>query len=549
MSEQNTPIEGKPKISHQRWLFQLVIVITVFTFGLWAGVKYSNAAGNIMAQAQKVLGVMSLIQSAYVTEPDLGKLTEGAIEGMLKRLDPHSVYIPAKEQSRINEVDQGAFEGIGVSFIIENELITVVAPIPGSPSDRLGIRSGDKITEIDGISAYGISEEEVFGKLRGPKGSQVVVKIARDNVPELLEFTITRDKIPINSVLSHFMIDDSTGYILLSQFMSTSTKELLTAFSDLDKAGMKRLIFDLRNNQGGRLDEAVSISDMFIPAGHPLVSRRGRDENDRDSVYNSTDQGTVPMYDLIVLINGGSASASEIVAGAVQDLDRGLVIGENSFGKGLVQNQFALKDGGMIRLSTSHWFTPAGRLIQRAYDKGRGEYYAVQYRDNEDTTSIAGRKAYKTLGGRTVYSSNGITPDIKVTDDKITGATIRLMNQRIMFEYSRTLANRWGLSDKSDYKAFLKAITDTTNQAYRITDDDLRNLVDLASKKKIEVPLTALQADRKYISEQLYAETAQVVWNNREYYYNARTILDPVVNSALKQFAEAKKVAQVWNKR
>ncbi|NQU06703.1 MAG: S41 family peptidase, partial [Calditrichaeota bacterium] len=487
--------------------------------------------------------IMGLINSAYVETPDLKILAEGAIEGMLKRLDPHSTYIPAKEQEKIAERDHGEFEGIGISFIIQNELITVIAPITGTPSERLGIRSGDKIVEIDGVSAYGITNEEVFTKLRGPKGSTVKIKVMRPGVPEPIDFTIVRAKIPIYSVWTNFMLDDNTGYILINQFTATTTDELQKALNDLESAGMTRLILDLRNNQGGRLTQAVSVTDKFIPGGHAIVSRKGRTV-DNDSTYWSTDRATSSMFDLIVLINGGSASASEIVAGAIQDLDRGLIIGTNSFGKGLVQYPYRLKDGAVIRLSTAHWYTPSGRLVQRNYDKGRGEYYAIRYRDHDALTADSTREEFKTLGGRTVYSSSGITPDEIVEERKITGATARLLSERMIFEFvQKTMMDKFKSMrkkhDKGDEIDFLR-------KKFEVSDDDLMALLELAKEKEFEYPPELLEKDREYLVSQIKAELAQLLWSNRDYYYITRADSDPTINRALELFGEAREVSSVW---
>lgn len=514
------------------------LIVSVILVGVWSWSRLSTAGGTIIGQAQKIVGVISLIHSSYVEAPDLDILTEGAIEGMLKRLDPHSVYIPPVEQVKIDEVDHGEFEGIGISFVIQNELITVIAPIPGTPSERLGIRSGDRIIEIDGVSAYGITNDEVFKKLRGPAGSTVKIVIARTGVPQPLDFTIVRAKIPIRSVLAGFMIDDSTGYLLLNQFTATSGVEMDTTLTNLVEAGMTRLIFDLRNNQGGRLSQAVEIADMLIPGGHVMVSRLGRNNADNE-VYYSTDTKTHPLFNLIVLINGGSASASEIIAGAVQDLDRGLVVGENSFGKGLVQHPYGLKSGGVIRLSTAHWYTPSGRLVQRPHDKGRGEYYAIRYKD-PDSTDSGDREAFETLGGRTVYSSSGITPDEKVEDERITRATIQLLNNRLIFKFARKYVDENGLSPSDNFDEFERKFT--------ATDADLETLIELAKADIIEYPPLALESDRDYLKTQIKAEIAQLVWSDRDNYYLIRTKYDPVVRRSLELFDESAKVASLWHK-
>ncbi len=527
----------RANLSGNRYRYRIVLIGILAVVVIWLGTRLVIAAGNIISESQKIAAVMNLISKTYVEEPDLKRLSEGAIEGMLKRLDPHSMYIPPKEQEMITERDIGEFEGIGISFVIQNELITVIAPITGTPAERLGIRSGDRIIEIDGVSAYGITSDEVFKKLRGPKGTTVKVMVLREGVPEPIDFTIVRDKIPIHSIWTNFMLNDSTGYILISQFTRTTTRELDKVLKELEAEGMTQLILDLRNNGGGRLDQAVWIADRFIPGGHTIVSRVGRNEMD-DSTYTSSDAVTHNLFDLIVLINSGSASASEIVAGAMQDLDRGLVVGTNSFGKGLVQSQKLLRDGGMIRLSTAHWFPPAGRLVQRPYDKGRGEYYAVRYRDPDEVTEEGEREAFKTLGGRTVYASSGISPDVEIESGKITGATAKLLSDRTIFEFARTRM-------LPGFEAYDQGFA-TFRDDFEVTDDDLESLLELSKEKDFEYPPELLEKDMDYLKSQIKAELAQLIWSNRDYYYIIRTKSDAVVQEAEKLFDEARKISSVW---
>lgn len=516
---------------------RLLAGLLLLGIGVWLAMRFLLSGGSIVSQARKISLIMSLIQRVYVEEPNLNRLTEGAIEGMLERLDPHSVYIPATEQREIAERDNGEFQGIGISFIIQNELITVVSPIPGSPSDRLGIRAGDRIVEIDSVNAFGIKEDEVFKKLRGPKGSKVRLRIAREGVPEPLDFTVVRDDIPLFSILASFMLDDSTGYLLLNQFSATTTSELETALRRLERLGMRRLVFDLRNNGGGRLDEAVQVADMFIPAGYTLCSRRGRNGGD-DSTYKSRDEGTHRYLDLIVLMNGGSASASEIVAGAFQDLDRALVVGQQSFGKGLVQSTYPFTDGSAIRLSTAHWFAPSGRIVQMPYDKGRGEYYAVRYRDQGKDAIESERTPFKTLGGRTVYGTSGVTPDSAVTEWRVGTLTAQAVGAQAIIAFARELAHQSKLSEKDDFRAFLAG--------YRLTSADLAGLVPAAAAKNIPLTGEQIARDSLYIATLLKAEMAQLIWNDRDAYYQVIMAADPLVVAARALFPEAARIAARW---
>ncbi len=533
-------MQDKPEskeIKTTRHTIKTIAALIILFVGVWAIGHFVTAGGNLVSQARRITAIMKLIQDDYVDAPDLSRLGEGAIEGMLKRLDPHSAYIPVKRQKEISERDVGEFEGIGISFVIQNELITVISPIIGTPAERMGIRSGDRIIEIEGVSALGITNEEVFKKLRGPKGTTVNVKIAREGAAEPLDFAIVRAKIPIYSVWASFMLDDSTGYIGLSQFMATSTKELDSALDKLEAQGMTRLIFDLRGNSGGRLSQAVSITDRFIPGNHTIVSRRGR-KSDNDTYFTSSDSVTHMGFSLITLINNGSASASEIVAGAIQDLDRGLIVGTNSFGKGLVQFPYQLRDGSVIRLSTAHWYTPAGRLVQRPYDKGRGEYYAVAYRDPDSLAVGEEREVFKTKGGRYVYSSSGIAPDVIVEPGTYTVGTARMIAGRILFAFAQQYVTENGLTDNIDFSDF--------QNNFDFTAKELDGLIELSNEKEIAVTAQIIEKDFDFLNRQIKAEIATLVWNEREKYFIIRTAGDNVIQKALEVFDQAREVASVW---
>ena len=294
---------------------------------------------------------------------------DGAFDGIMKKLDPHSVYIPPKELEDIDEKFKGKFQGIGIEFDILNGYITVITPVADSPSERAGLQPGDKIVKINGEDAYEIKKEQVFEKLRGKKGTPVDITIKRIGTKKLFNVTIVRDNIPIYSVRAETMIDDSTGYIRLTRFSATTKQEVEKSIKRLKTKGMKRLLLDLRNNSGGYLEQAAGIADLFIVEKDTLVYTKGKKATTKQVFIADPSRGHGELP-LIVLVNRGSASASEIVSGAVQDLDRGLVIGETTFGKGLVQRQIPLKDGSAIRITIARYFTPSGRLIQRPYEEG-----------------------------------------------------------------------------------------------------------------------------------------------------------------------------------
>lgn len=487
-----------------------------------------------MTEVQKIAAVMSLIQQVYVEEPDLDKLAEGAIEGMLERLDPHSTYLPPSEQKAFAERDIGQFEGIGISFVIVNDLLTVVAPIPGTPADRQGIRAGDHIVEIDGESAIGITNEQVLRKLRGSKGTTVRVKVMREGFDEPVEFTLVRDAIPIYSLGAHFMVDDSTGYVLLNQFTATTSAELHQALIEMERAGMRRLLLDLRNNQGGRLQEAVEVLDMLIPEGYVLVSRKGRLKQE-DSTYVSTGISTHPYFDLVVLVNGGSASASEIVASGVQDLDRGLIVGQPTFGKGLVQIPFPLKNGGVIRLSAAYWYAPSGRTVQKPFDKGRAEYYAASVKGGMDTTRLP---TFKTLTGREVKGFSGVIPDTIIPERRLSSASAQLIASQLVFAYAQELANRIALPPEEDINSFLRR--------FQVTDEDLHRLLDRARAKNLTLTPEVVERDGDYLKVLIKAEVAQNLANSREHYYRVMVEEDAVVKAARSLFPRAREISAHW---
>ncbi len=373
---------------------------------------------------RKLQVALQIIDFAYVDSVHEDKLVETAIVEMLKDLDPHSIYIPKEELQRANEPLQGNFEGIGVQFEILKDTIVVVHPLTGGPSEKLGISSGDKIVKIDGEDVVGkhVNNQFVLDHLRGKKGTKVNVSIYRKGRKGLLEYVIIRDKIPINSIDAVYMIAPEIGYINLNRFSLTTTQEFQDAVKLLKGEGMKRLILDLRNNAGGYMAPAIELSDEFLGLGKIIVYTEGM-RSQRENFY-STFRGNFENGKLVIMINENSASSSEIVAGAIQDWDRGLIVGRRSFGKGLVQRPFNLPDTSQIRLTTARYHTPSGRYIQKPYKNGVEEYYkdfARRYSRGElvhaDSIKLPDSLKYQTANGRTVYGGGGIMPDVFIPWD------------------------------------------------------------------------------------------------------------------------------------
>jgi len=508
---------------------------------LWGPLLFADNPGDVNMQLNKLNYILRAVRDNYVEDPDAAKLLEGAIVGLLKELDPHSVYIPADQQKKIAEQFRGDFEGIGIQFTIQNDWLTVISPIPGTPADRLGIRAGDKITRIDGLSAYAISNEEVFEKLRGEKGTSVRVTIERPSVEVPLEFEIVRDKIPIYSVGASFMMpDNETGYVRINQFTSTTTDEVVTALDSLGAAGMQRLILDLRGNPGGYLDQAWRVADLFMPRKDMLlVYTKGR-TGKSNSEFRSTGLGAKYDMPLVVLINHGSASASEIVAGAIQDHDRGLVVGQVSFGKGLVQTPYPMPDGSVVRITTARYYTPTGRLIQRPYDKGFAEY-VMEGRDDDDPNApdvaeqdTTPRETFKTDGGRVVYGGGGITPDSTVAPSKTNTLTAKLFSKRMYFEYA------------SDYVVKHPNITpehESFARDFMVSDEMLEEFKSMCSTREVEIDEPRWEQDLWFTKMQIKGEIAGLVFNNRDIYNLIRIQDDEQVQAALGMFEQAKSLA------
>jgi len=504
------------------------------------------SSDNIYEQLTKFKDVLSITEKYYVDDVDTQKLTEAAINGLLNQLDPHSVYIPVSNLQRVNEEFQGSFEGVGIEYQVLNDTLLVVAPIVGGPSEALGIQAGDKILKINDTSAIRITQEGVQKKLRGPKGTKVKVSILRSGYKDLLEFDITRDKIPLYTVDPAFMIDDQTGYLSLSRFAAKTHEEFMAAMSKLKQAGMKRLILDLRYNAGGYLEQAYKLANEFMPKGKKVVYTHGR-RPESDEEYISDGTGHFDDVSLVLLVNYGSASASEIVAGAVQDWDRGLVVGETTFGKGLVQRQFDLKDGSAFRVTTARYYTPSGRLIQRPYGEDRIKYqHEAIDRDSVEGDNLtheaekdSTRPKYKTNGGRTVYGGGGITPDYIVKSDRLTEYTVQLRSKLVFLSFADKYLDAHGSELKSKYGKESSGFA----ADFEVNERMLSDLQSLATAKGIEFNKEQYQKDLRFIKAFMKASIAKSVWGNEG---SARVMLgiDNQFTEARTLFPEAERISK-----
>jgi carboxyl-terminal processing protease len=483
-----------------------------------------SQAQSFDPQAYKFTRMLNLIDNFYVDTVNKSDLVEDAIVAMLKELDPHSVYISEDEVKRMNEGLQGNFEGIGVQFNILNDTLMVVSPIPGGPSEKLGIRAGDRIVMIDGdtVAGVGLQNSTVIKLLRGDKGTMVQVQIVRQGEDELLEFDIIRDKIPIYSLDAAYMIDKEIGYIKLNRFALTTADEFLDALTKLKAEKMQDLILDLRGNGGGFMTAAIEMVDQFIDAEKLIVYTQGLTTASRRENL-STEKGIFKDGRIVILLDEGSASASEIVSGAVQDWDRGVILGRRTFGKGLVQRQFPLSDGSMIRLTTAHYYTPTGRCIQKPYENGLEDYHLDilnRYKSGEmisaDSIHFPDSLKYNTLiKKRIVYGGGGIMPDIFVPID--TTANYKYFNllvrKNVIYPYVVSYMDKNLESLRKKYTKF-----ETFEKGFEVGDDMMKEIVALGDKEGIEKTEEDYNAVVDDIKLHVKALLARDLWESAEYY-------------------------------
>jgi carboxyl-terminal processing protease len=456
-----------------------------------------------------------------VDSVDTNELVEFGIEKMLGKLDPHSSYIPAKDAALAKSQLEGEFDGIGIEFGILRDTIYVVSPLTGGPSEKIGLQSGDQIIKVDGetVAGTGVTNRDVFDLLRGPKGSQVEIAIKRKRVSELLDFNITRDKIPQYSVNASYMIDDQTGYIKITRFAANTHEEFRNALQELKAEGMKRLIMDLQGNPGGYMGAAINIADEMLKDKAVIVSQKGK-LNRYNQEALAVRPGAFEEGAVIVLVNEGSASASEIVAGAVQDNDRGLIVGRRSFGKGLVQMPIDLSDGAELRLTIARYYTPSGRSIQKPYGESEEDYAMDYYNRLEhgeffsaDSIDFNDSLKYETLKGRTVYGGGGIMPDYFVPLDTSmsSGYVNRLFSSESWREY---------ILDYLDVnkKKFEKMPFEEFNNGFEISDAMLKDLVKTGEKYKVKFIEKDFNKSKNYLKILLKAHMARNIYDDDAFY-------------------------------
>ncbi|MDE5419468.1 S41 family peptidase [Labilibaculum sp. DW002] len=483
----------------------------------------SLQAQSVKNQAIKYQNLLALIDAFYVDTVSLERLTEDAVVKVLAELDPHSIYISKDEIKEMNEPLQGSFSGIGIQFNILRDTLMVVATIPGGPSEKVGLRAGDRILKIDdeNVAAIGLKNNDVRKKLRGDKGTIVELIVKRKREKDLIDFVITRDKIPIHSLDAAYMIDNKIGYIKLNRFAATTSEEFLEALIKLKGENMQDMIIDLRGNGGGYMQAAIEIVDQLFESEQLIVYTKGLTTPRRESV--STTKGIFKEGKVVVLIDEGSASASEIVSGAIQDWDRGVILGRRSFGKGLVQRQFPLSDGSMIRLTTAHYYTPTGRCIQKTYEKGLENYHLdilKRYQSGEmisaDSIQFADSLKYNTLvKNRVVYGGGGIMPDIFVPID--TTANFKYFNllvrKNVVYPFVVNYMDENLPKLRKKYPAF-----EDFAKKFEVSEEMLTTIVEMGEKEGIEKTEEDYNAVVDDLKLHVKALLARDLWKSSEYY-------------------------------
>ena len=510
-------------------------------FGVLLGivVSRSNDASTFMNRGgdmNLVDKVFYLIDNEYVDTVDIKKLNVDAVISVIDKMDPHSEYFEPEVLEEVNEDLQGSFEGIGVTFRIEKDTITIINTIKGGPSEKTGIRAGDRIVYVGDslVAGVGINNNKVMKLLKGPRGTKVNLKISRRGVSDMLDFTITRDVIPTYSVDVAYMLDETTGYIKLEKFIATTHKEFVKAVKKLQAQGMQKLIFDLRDNGGGYLSEAVDIADEFLPKGSLIVYTQGV-HRDRQYIF-ARRRGILEDTPVTILIDEGSASASEIVAGALQDNDRGTIVGRRSFGKGLVQEQFDLGDGAGLRLTVARYYTPTGRCIQKPYDGDREKYILEAYdRYNSgemfsaDSIHFADSLKYITPGGKVVYGGGGIMPDVYVPlkQDSTEYFFNKIVNASIVFQYAFDYsdAHREELMKYGDERSF--------DKKFKFTDKMWDEILMEAKKKKITGTDEQIAVAKNMTAQLFKAYVARNIFGD-EAFYPLYESLDEMLKECLK---------------
>lgn len=525
-----------------------IILALAISAGIWIGATFAEPKGNqndLRAALYKLQEIMTYINRDYVDSVNTNELVEFGINKMLEHLDPHSSYIPARDASLAQSQLDGEFDGIGVEFGIIRDTIYVVAPLTGGPSEALGIQSGDQIIRVDGetMAGVGVTNRDVFEKLRGPKGSEVIVEIKRKNNEDLISYAITRDKIPQYSVNASYMVDDEIGYVKVTRFAATTYDEFKESITDLKSKGMKKLIVDLQGNPGGYMGAAINMADELLGDQDVIVSQEGKVKqyNQKAIAYKA---GMFEQGAVIVLINEGSASASEILAGAIQDNDRGLIVGRRSFGKGLVQMPIDLSDGAELRLTIARYYTPSGRSIQKPYGANYEAYerdWLTRYEHGEffsaDSITFNDSLKYTTQKGRTVYGGGGIMPDYFVPMD--TSMSSAYINRLFSSDASREFVLEYANDNKAK---FADMSVEQYKDNFEVNEQMLKRLIAIGEKNKVKFDQADFNKSKAYLKVLVKAHLARQLYDDSAFYMVVNDI-NEIYLQALKLFDEAERIS------
>ena len=560
------PANTMPASPKRFWIIPATLLLLAGVL-LGVTIRSSLLAEDTLTQLRKLEDAFLLINKQYVESVDPAELAEEAIRSMLDDLDPHSVYVSAEDARSMQERFQGSFGGIGIWFEIprndedlRDDTVRVMSVIGDGPSERAGLMAGDRIIRIDDSTAVGLSEDEVTSRLKGEIGTQVDVAVHRAGAGAPLEFTLTRAAIPLYTVDASYMVDDETGYIRLSRFSQETYNEFIEHARALKEEGMKRLVLDLRSNTGGYMSEAIEIVDEMVPGRKTVVYTRGR-RPETTSTYRTRRTGILEKEPVIVLVNAYSASASEIVAGALQDHDRALIVGQRTFGKGLVQHQFALPDQSILQMTVARYYTPSGRLIQTPYEDGDQEdYYEEKFASLEDATYRPGEYSdnipdslrYKTAHGRDVFGGGGILPDYIVKPDTL--SPVRSVLGRGL---DRGFARKWFREDERRLRDLWRDREEEFASAFHVSDALWASFVEYATDDEPDDSLSevsaeadsartamanALQEHREILEVHLRGRIAQEFFGHRAW-YGVYQEIDPELNAALGLWGLAENLA------
>jgi carboxyl-terminal processing protease len=553
VNKQPQDINNSPSVVRMPILIAMLLAGGILIGATFFGGRSKIA--NIQKTYTKYREILTLIESSYVDSVDTDSLVDYSIKKMLEKLDPHTAYFPSDEAVAARSSLESGFDGIGVEFNLYRDTVYVVSAMPGGPSELVGIKSGDALVKVDGTSLVGpkVENSQIFSKLRGKRGTKVSILVKRKGQAELLSFTVTRDRIPSFSVSASYMLDNQTGYMKVDRFSESTFDEFHTQIAELKNQGMKRFVLDLRGNPGGYKDRAERMVDELVAGEKLVVYTDGKGTQYDTRTYTRKD-GLFESGAVVVLVDENSASASEIVAGALQDNDRALIVGRRSFGKGLVQMPVTLSDGSELRLTISRYFTPSGRCIQKHYSLGEDDEYDKDYEKRvksgelfkADSIKNDAKLKFQTAGGRTVYGGGGITPDVFVPKDTthLSAYLYDLWGKNIIREYALDYAN--------DHRAtFEKQAFKDFNKTFAISETMFADLNKMAKESGVKMKEADVTRSKSYIKAQIKAYIARNVWFKRNTqnglnneYFQVMSNSDDILQAALNHFNDAEKMAR-----